>query len=807
MKISLDWIQDFTELPSDLSPQEIGARFTLSTCEVEGVEVSNAHLEEVTVAEVTAVEPHPEADKLQLVRFSTGDGERQVVCGAPNVAVGQKVPFAPVGTTLPIGFTLEPKKIRGVLSEGMLCAEDELGLGEGHEGLLILDPGAPVGQTLGEYLGIKRDVLLDIDNKSITHRPDLWGHYGMAREFAAAFGKTLARPFDQAWEKSLKERFDGGESPVSVEVQEGSACLGYLGLSVDGITVQPSPQWMQQRLISCGLRPINNIVDISNYVMLELGHPNHIFDRDTIHGGRIIVKDMDGEITFVTLDEMERTIVPGDTMVCDAEGPSVIGGIMGGLDSSVKDGTSRVFIEVANWVDARIRHTSTRLGLRTDSSQRYEKSLDSNGMERVVLRILELIVESCPKAKVRGKIEADGVKYTPELNIELTPRRVNSILGTTLDAEQISSYLRALDFSVQSGEGDALTVGVPSFRATKDVEVDADLIEEVGRIHGYDKLEPLAPHNEITAVRLSPGKRLERKIADFLVYRGRALEVYSYPMVGEKLLDQAAWHVKNPTLVLANAISPETDRMRPSLVPSLLEKTALNQKNYTRSRFFEMGRSYVEDDKNFSEDRHQLGIVYYDRSSSPFVELLNLLQDLFANVSINARFTEPSEKHPNPFHPQNWLGCHPREMLEVRVMGKTAGFVTSIHPLMNRNFKIKGNVAMALIDMTDFMEREIPDKTTYLPLPKYPGSTFDCTVTTDHRTPVAEIVAAASKAGINEMVDLRIVDVYAPSGQPKAVTLRVWFLDRKKTLSPEFIASAEQKLIETLESRGFPLKQ
>ncbi|AHC16735.1 phenylalanine--tRNA ligase subunit beta [Salinispira pacifica] len=809
MKISLDWIQDFTELPGELSPEEIGTQFTLSTCEVEGVERSNEHLEQVTVAQITGIEPHPEADKLNLVRFKTGDGEKQVVCGAPNVAVGQKVPFAPVGTTLPIGFTLEPKKIRGVLSEGMLCAEDELGLGEGHEGLMILDGDAALGQTLADYLKTSTDVLLDIDNKSITHRPDLWGHYGMAREFAAVFRKELKTPFDESWMQKLRKLQTKDPSPVSIQVDEKSACLGYMGLSVDNVTVKPSPQWMQNRLIACGLRPINNIVDISNYVMLELGQPNHIFDRETIRGGTIIVREMGEHHTFTTLDEVERHIIPGDTMVCDAQGPSVIGGIMGGLSSSVKEQTSSIFIEAANWVDARIRHTSTRLGLRTDSSQRFEKSLDTNQLERTIWRILELVLESCPEAKVAGSLESDGMKYTPELTIDLSEERVNSILGTNLDAAAIKKYLESLEFQVEmkSERPGSMKVTVPSFRATKDIEVDADLIEEVGRIHGYDKLIPIAPKNEITAVKLLPEKLLKRKIMDFMVYRGRALEIYSYPMVGEKLLAQADWHELNEKLILANALNPETDRMRPSLVPSLLEKAALNQKHFSSSRFFELGRSYLEDEAAFSRERHQLGIVFYSKTHSPFMELLNLLEDMFENLNLNTRIGMPDKSKPNPLLPENWLGKHPNEYLDIRIMGKTAGFISSIHPLMNRAFKIKGNLVMALVDLTDFMVHPIQDKTKYQPLPKFPGSTFDCTVLADPKTPVADIIAAARKLKMKELVDLRIADVYTPDDQPKAVTLRARFLDRDQTLSPEFISTAESRLIETLEKQGYPLKQ
>ncbi|MDA3851064.1 MAG: phenylalanine--tRNA ligase subunit beta [Spirochaetaceae bacterium] len=806
MKISLDWIKEFTELPEELSPDELGVKFTLSTCEVEGVELTNEHMEAVTVAQITVIEPHPEADKLNLVSFNCNDGEKRVVCGAPNVAVGLKVPFAPIGTTLPGGFTLEPKKIRGILSEGMLCAEDELGLGEGHDGLLVLREDAPVGQTMAEYLNLKADVLLDIDNKSITHRPDLWGHYGMAREMAAVFHKSLKKPFSADWMQNMRSKYTNLPSPVTIKVEEGCACLGYYGLSMDNVTVKPSPGWMQQRLISCGLRPINNIVDISNYVMLELGQPNHLFDRDTISQGKIIVKEMGEDIKFTTLDEMERDIIAMDTMVCDGDGPSVIGGIMGGLTSSVKDSTTRIFIEAANWVDARIRHTSTRLGLRTDSSQRYEKSLDTNQLEKTVLRIMELVMESCPEAEVVGKMETDGVKFTPELKIKLDPVRVNSVLGTHLHSAEISKNLEVLEFQVEP-LGDILMVTVPSFRATKDIQGDADLIEEVGRIYGYDNLIPQAPHTEVNAVELMPAKKMARKIQDFLVYRGRALEIYSYPMVGDKLLETAMWDVKNESLIFASPMSPDTDRMRSSLVPSLLEKANLNQKHYSSSRFFELGRCYLEDEKDFSQERHQLGVVFFDKNASPFMDMLNLMEDLFENLSLNAQIVEPQAKFPNPLLPADWMGRHPREFLDIKIMGKTCGFIGSIHPLMNRNFKVKGNVVMAVLDITDFMDRPLKDKTKYQPLPKFPGSTFDCTVVAQDKTPVADILMAAKKVKLKELVDLRIVDVYEPQEGGRWITLRAEFLDREKTLTSEFLHDAENKLVGALEKAGYPLKQ
>ena len=805
MKISLDWIKDFVQLP-ELTPEEMGVKFTLSTCEVEGVELTNAHMEQVSVVEITKVEAHPEADKLHIVSFETGSGERQVVCGAPNVAPGKKVPFAPVGTTLPGGFTLTPKAIRGVMSEGMRCAEDELGLGEAHAGLLELPSDAVVGMTMAQHLNLKKDVLLDIDNKSITHRPDLWGHYGMAREFAATFGNPLARPFDDTWIVKMREYYNSETPPVSIEVEEGTACLGFLGLSVDNISVKPSPLWMQQRLSACGMRPINNIVDISNYVMLEQGMPNHLFDRDTIRGNKIIVRENGEESIFVTLDEMERKMVPSDSMVCDSEGPSSIGGIMGGLTSSVKADTTRIFIEVANWQPERIRHTSTRLGLRTDASQRYEKSLDSHQLERTVLRILELVLESCPEAKIVGSLVSDGLTLSPPLVIDLTIGRVNSILGTELEAAEVTSILESLEYVVSS-ENDVLKVTVPTYRATKDVEVDADLIEDIGRIYGYERLVPVAPHNEITSVSLSAAKTMGRKIQDFLVYRGRALEIYSYPLTGAKLLEQAGWDVMNENLVLANSLSPETDRMRPSLVPSLLDKAALNQKYHSKYRLFEMGRSYLESEKDFSEDRHQLGIIYFDKQESPFMEVLNLMGDLLENLGLNAQIQPANQKFPNTILPADWAGKHPHEFLDIRVMGKTCGFIGTIHPVMTRNFKIKGNLVMAVLDITDFMDRPIKDKTKYQPLAKFPGSTFDCTVVAETGVPVADVLTVLKKLKLKELEDSRIVDVYPLSDQQKTITLRSWLLDRENTLSPDFLRNAEDQIVAALDKAGYPLKQ
>lgn len=810
MKISIDWIKDFVNLP-DISDKELSEKFTLATCEVEGLEKTGELLNTITIVEVVGKNPHPDSDHLNLVTFKVNEEEtKQVVCGAPNVEVGIKVPFAPIGTSFPGGFTLVPKKIRGVMSEGMLCSETELDLGTDDSGLMILPTDAPVGVKMGEFLNIKQNLLLDIDNKSITHRPDLWGHYGMAREFSAVFGNPLKDSYGTKWVESMKAKFTADKAPVSVKVEADTCCLGYQGISVENVTVGESPLWLKQRLIECELRPINSIVDISNYVMLELGMPNHIFDRNTIKGGQIIVKPAGSEQTFVTLDGVEREITPTDTMVCDAEKPSVIAGIMGGLESGVTEQTTNIFIESANWQDVEVRKLSTRLGLRTDSSQRYEKCLDTVMTERTVLRILELVLELNPGAKVVGGIVEDGIQVKDELVIDITVSHINNVLGNVhsseLSSDKITSILESLDFKVD-GSGEKLSVKVPTYRANKDIEFECDIIEEIGRIIGYDNIVPVSPLNETAAVRLSPSKVLQRKIQDILVLKGNALEIMTSPLIGKKLLEKAEWDALNESLVLANPMSHERERMRPSLIPSILEAVALNQKNFTKFSLFEHGRSYLEDKKTFSKERTQVVLAYFDKKDSRFIEARNTFESMLNFTKTPYQIDKPNPKFSTPLVPENWTGLHPNEQLDIKVMGRVAGSIFTVHPIILRNFKIKGNLVLAVLDTTDVQDKPMKDKAKYTPLSKFPSSTFDCTLEADLQTPVADVINAARKLRLKEIASIKVVDVFYPKeGDKKGVTIRAVFHDKDKTLTGDFIKESEDKLLATLTKEGFPLK-
>lgn len=806
MLISIDWIKDFVKLP-ELSPKELGIKFTMASAEVEDVIEVGQHLEAVRVAQIKKVEKHPEADKLNLVTFDFGGKEeKRVVCGAPNVRDGLKTLYAPLGVTLPNGLTLEPKKIRGVLSEGMLCSEQELGYSDESDGIIELEDSAVVGTTLKDFKNENTDVLLDVDNKSLTHRPDMWGHFGVAREFAAIFKTPLKNRFDQAWSDGLKKHYTSEDSPIKPKIHGECSALGYMGLSLTNVKVGESPDWMKARLNAVGLRPINNIVDISNYVMLELGIPLHIFDRDLISGSEINIKRLSGPETFVTLDEIERSLNETDTVICDKEKPLVLAGIMGGLNSGVSENTTNIFIEVANWKAAEVRKASTRLGLRTDSSQRYEKTLDTQLLERTLLRTLELVLELCPEAKVIGKMEYDGIDLSSiqPLTVKTSAHKISNVLGIEVTPERVKDILSSLDFAVTE-VGDAFEVFVPSYRATKDIENESDIIEEIGRVIGYDNITPVSPKLDVSPVKLSPTLSLHRKLKDFLVTHGQSFEIMTYPMVGEKLLQKSGWS-RDREIKIINALSRDAEIMRTSLIPSLLEVVSLNVKNSEEFKFFELGRTYQREKKEFSKDRNTLGVVFYHKNKSQFLDLVNVLKRTLNYASIPADFVKPNPKFPNPLVESDWKGLHPYEYYDLRVMGRIQGFVTSLHPILGREFKVKGNLSFAVLDLSSFEERPLKETIKYKPLSKFPGSNFDWTILVDQDVEVSSILATSKKVKLKEMTSLKVVDVFHQEDNKKAVTLRAHFNDPTQTLSGEFIDSAKDNLIKVFTDAGYPLK-
>lgn len=803
MLISLNWIKDFVDI-SDMPPKELGSLFTLTTAEVEDVLVKGESLNSILCVEIKSVRPHPDSDKLNLVTFDFGAGNlKEVVCGAPNVRPGLKVPFAPLGTTLPNGMILEAKKIRGILSEGMLCSEVELGLGEGKSGLMELDDDALPGTPLKVYLKIESDIILDVDNKSLTHRPDLWGYLGLAREFAASHKKPLKNLFDKSWSEKIEKGFNTSSSPINIEVSPDSSCLAYYGLSVDIPRMKETPNHIKNRLESVGLRSINLIVDISNYVMLELGIPNHIFDRSKLSGDRVMIKRAEKNFRFKTLDDQEREIISTDTMIFDSEKPLVLAGLMGGVESGVSDETTKLFIEVANWDAPEVRKTSVRLGLRTDSSQRYEKTLDSNQCYKTLLRIIDLIQIHCPGTSVIGSPEKfiRSEKLSKPLPLSLSHHEITRTLGMEVSIERIKDIFQRLDFSVYENNG-VFEVTVPTYRTTKDISVKADLIEEIGRMIGYDNISPVSPMLPVRPVRLSTTKQFHRKIQDFLVLQGKALQIMTYPLVGPELLQKAMWPNANEKLILVNALSHEQDRMRPSLIPSVIEASSQNQKHYDEFTFFELGRSYLD----FEKEKSQLVIGSYSKEKSRFVELENIVEKLFSFLNVNFNFAPMNQKFTNSVIPYDWKGLHPHEYLNIQIMGKFMGVINTVHPLVMRNFKAKGYLTLAVIDLSELESKELKDKVKYHPISKFPSSSSDFTVVMNKDIPAASALTSLGSLKQKEIKSKSIVDIFHIDDEKKAVSLRIVFEDPEKTLASETIKDLETKIIQLFEKAGFPLR-
>jgi phenylalanyl-tRNA synthetase beta chain len=823
--ISKDFVQDFVDL-KDISSKDFANQLTLSTAEVEGFESVGDFLNNVKVVQIDSIKKHPDAEKLNLVTFtyiedkSSKKLQKEVVCGANNVKEGLKVPYASLGTILPGGFKLEAKKIRGIVSEGMLCSSEEIGLDEECSGLYELPGNAEIGMSMLDFLKVKQDTIVDIDNKSLTHRPDLWGHYGFARELSLIFNKDLKQPYDNKWEEELLTKINSSveSAPVELDVAKDSSCLGFIGLSLSNVKVEQSPKWMQDRLNNVGLRPINSIVDISNYVMVELGHPLHIYDRDKISGAKLTVKKLkdlsfsdDIKSSFKTLDDIDRVLIDSDTMICDDQSPLVLAGVMGGLSSGVSDDTTNLFIEVANWIAPEVRSASTRLGLRTESSQRYEKSLDTNQLQLVLLRTLDLILQFNPDAKIIGKIVKDTLNTVSFENkvVKTSYSKLSRVLGKEIENKEIDRIFSGLGFVQKNISNDSFEVEVPSFR-DKSEYFEADLVEEVGRIVGYDNIIPDSPKVELSPIRLSNAKKLHRKIQDFMIFNCSALECITYPLVGQSLLKKCDWPNLNPETKIINALSKDVDRLRPSLIPSILESVKNNAKNLNSFKLFEIGRIYNAQEKdkllNFSES-NCLIMGFYNKSENVFLDALNDFKRLSSSLAWPVQISPPNKKFECSVLPSNFSGVHPHEVLHVRAMGKVDGAIFTVHPKILKNFKFSGNLTLCVLDLSGLDQKEFHRFKKYTPISKFPTATFDCTVVVKNDSTSEQVLKSVTSCKIKELDEVKIKDIYKLPDGRTTFTLGCLFKDSSQTIPADKLKNYENKIVASLNKSGFPLKE
>ena len=807
MLISLNWIKDFVDYEEDMTANELGVLISLRVAEVEDVKICGEALSQVRVVEVVKTEPHPDADKLKLATVSDGSVERKIVCGASNCKVGIKVPFADLGAKFnvvdkegkPSVFEIKPIKIRGVESTGMLCSESELGLAESSDGIWELDASTPLGQKLSDmeqFSGLN-DILFEIDNKSLTHRPDLWGHYGLAREFSAIFNKPLkAYPgVDLSDEQS---------SDFSINNESPELCRRYSSLEVKNVKVGPSPQWMQDRLKSVGMNTINNLVDVTNYILLELGQPMHAFDVNTLTNKVMGIRTAkEGEI-FKALDEKDYPLSTED-LVIDNDGKAVaLAGVMGGLDSGITDSTTHLLLESANFDSATIRRTSVRCGLRSDSSARFEKSLDPENTVAALKRAVELILETCPEAEVVGGVLDSYDKAYEAISIETNYDFLQNRLGTEqIDKAFIDEKLTALGFGLN---GD-LRINVPSWRRTKDVSIPEDIVEEVGRMFGYDNIAPQTLEFEIKPAQINRARQLERILKAQLTNGFGFTEIMLYPWSGDKQLSQYGLSSEN-MMTLKNAVSEDAKFMRTHSMPHFIDAIAENVKYFESFKTFEFGRVYDTSQMKGllpTEQFKLCGAIVpefkkKDLQTEAFYDAKAVVLDLLQAAGVTNPQIRPLDGEQN-----NWV--HPGISAGIYRGKQLLAEIYKLHPAIAEAKDIRNNVYLFQIHFNEI--EKVERKFKYKAVVKFPGVPFDVTVVADEKTLASQIEQVITKAAKKNLRDIHVFSVYQGEGMEagkKSVSFRMTFGADDHTLKPDEVENLQNSVMQSLDKAGYPLK-
>jgi phenylalanyl-tRNA synthetase beta chain len=808
MRAPLSWIRDFT--PLDAPVADIVSALNQLGLEVEGVEQPGEEITGVVAARVLDVERHPNADKLSLVDVSTGSGEARVVCGAPNVVAGMTVPYAPVGATLPGGLTLERRKIRGQVSDGMLLSAKELGLGDDHSGILGLDAAAELGVDVRELLGLD-DVIFDL---AITpNRPDAMCIVGVARELAAHFSLDFTVPEPVApTDASVAD-------DITVVVEDTARCPRYLG-RVARVTMGPSPAWMAQRLVKAGMRPISNVVDVTNYVLLERNQPLHAFDLSRLAGRGIVVRLADDGETITTLDGVERALTHEDLLICDAERtPQAIAGIMGGSTSEVSDATTEILLESAYFERMGIARTSRRLKLRSESSARFERGIDPDAVARNAERAMALLVDV---AGARVAPDASDVYPTPveRARVRLRPSRVNAVLGTDLDAEDVWDSLAPLgiDLDTDAGDGDGRAAGdtmvavVPTFRPDLDREID--LVEEVARRVGFDRIGRTLPDTHGQVGMLTTRQQERRLVADALVGTGLS-EAITLSLVAPTDLERAGAPLDR-VVRATNPLRAEESVLRTAVLPGLLRAVAGNRaQGLGDVALFEMGRVFLtpldprraSDDPLPDEPEHVALVLAGTVVRRPVED--DRPVDVYDAVDAVTAVVDALGIDDVVLEPAAVAGHRAGRAARVVVDGTDAGTVGEVAPEVLTALGLEAPVVAAELVLDTLLDAARRDRTFRAPS-RYPASSIDLAFVFDEGVAAADVVRTLRGAVGDVLEDVRPFDVFrsealGPGRRSLAFALRFRAPDR--TLTDADVGTLRQRAIDAVtEAHGGELR-
>lgn len=814
MNISYNWLKDYLDF--DLQPDEVAAALTsigLETGGVEEVQTIKGGLEGLVIGEVLTCEEHPNSDHLHITTVNVGGAEpSQIVCGAPNVAAGQKVVVAVNGTKLYDGdecFTIKRSKIRGVESNGMICAEDEIGIGTDHAGIIVLPADAVVGTPAKEYYNVKSDYVLEVD---ITpNRVDATSHFGVARDLAAYLkqnGKpaNLKRPSVDAF------KIDDEVPAIEVVVENKEACLRYSGITIKNVTVKESPEWLQNRLKVIGLRPINNVVDITNYILHGVGQPLHSFDADKIKGNKVVVRSATEGAKFVTLDGVERTLTDRDLMICNVEEPMCIAGVFGGLDSGVTEQTKNVFLESATFHPTWIRKTARRFGLNTDASFRYERGLDPNQTVEVMKRAA-LLIQEVAGGTITGAIQDIYPVPVAPYRVELTYDKVNTLIGKVIPVETVKSILESLEMKIVSETAEGLVIDVPVYRI--DVQRDVDVIEDILRIYGYNNVE-FSDNVKSNLSYQTPTDRsykLQNLISEQLCGCGFN-EILNNSLTRSAYYDNLSTYPVSHCVMLMNPLSADLNCMRQTLLFGGLESVEHNAKRKNGNiRFFEFGNCYdynIDHKKEgetlaeFSED-YRLGLWVsgsrvdnnwaHPNEKSSVYELKAYVENILVRLGVNLQ---------KVIFGNLANDIYSAGLSITTSSGRQLGTMGIVSPKICKELDIETDVYYAELSWTLLMKEIKKSKVTFSEISKFPAVKRDLALLLEKNVQFAEIEKIATESERKLLKDVALFDVYEGKNLPagkKSYAVSFYLQDEGKTLNDKQIDAIMKKIQTNLEQK------
>jgi len=812
MKLSYNWLKQYIDM--DVDPQELSRILTDIGLEVEGLEKFQSvkgGLEGIVIGEVLTCERHANADKLSVTTVQVGDKVLPIVCGAPNVAKGQKVLVATVGTTLYDGdneFKIKKSKIRGEVSEGMICAEDELGLGTSHDGIMVLDSDAPVGKPAKDYINIEEDWVYEIG--LTPNRADAASHIGSARDLVAGLNWLKSGNYKLNIPSVDNFKVDNHDLDIDIEVEDTEACPRYTGVTISGITVEESPEWLKNRLNAIGIRPINNIVDITNFVLHETGHPLHAFDAAKIKGNKVVVKKLPSETPFVTLDEMERKLHVDDLMICNVEGGMCIAGVFGGAESGVTVNTTSIFLESAYFDPTHIRKTSKRHVLQTDASFRFERGADPNITEYALKRAA-LLIKDIAGGQISSEIKDVYPKTIEKWTVDISFDRVTRLIGKEIEKDIIVKILEDLDIEVLATSHEGLKLLIPTFKV--DVRREVDIVEEILRVYGYNNIEIPEKVNSSVSLRQKPDlERIQNMVADYLVGQGFT-EIMNNSLTKAAYIEKSAVFDQDHSVELLNPLSTDLNIMRQTLLFGGLEVINYNQNRKINDlKIFEFGKIYKRKSaatiktgvKNYFEEKHlalfttgKMETENWNSShaKTDFYTAKGIVESIIKRLGIDRKKITMTENSSDDF----------AYTLDYVVNDNVVVSVGEVSKKLLKLFDIKQRVYVADFNWDKIINLIPAHDLTYRAISKFPAVRRDLALIVDKAVTFESLEQVASKAERKILKEVGIFDIYEgdkiPEGK-KSYALSFVLQDENKTLTDKIIDKAMRRIQQALETEA-----